>query len=216
MNKMLRPLAICLVCYFSSHAQVGINTTDPEGMIDIVSTNQGLLMPRVALTDTTVEAPVLNNSSKGPDLANGTMVYNTNTVNDVFPGYYYWETDRWIRTDGRGKQFITVTLPALVNNNMDFSLTTSNHYIDIFRLDRTPNTDVDISGIDGGVHGKTIQIYNLSDTYQITMLSESNSPASNAENRFFLDQDVILKPGRGTILVYDGLVQRWIVFRGDN
>ena len=196
-------------------AQVGINNTNPEGILDIASTNQGLLIPRIALTETTVQAPVVNTSTNGPKLANGTLVFNTNTANDVFPGFYYWLTDRWIRQDGQGKAFITVTLANLTNNNADFSLTGSHYYIDIFRLDRTPNTDVDRSGIDGGTHGKSIQIYNLSDTYQITLSSESNS-ASQAENKFFLDQDVILKPGRGTILVYDGIVQRWIVFRGDN
>ncbi|MDC8004202.1 hypothetical protein POV27_09080 [Aureisphaera galaxeae] len=217
MQKLLRPLFLALLFIsMQGYAQIGMNTTDPEGMLDISSTTQGVIMPRVALTNTTVAAPVVNNSAKGPKLADGTMVYNTNTVNDVFPGYYYWQTDRWIRLDGKGKQFHTITLPALNNNNVDFSLTGANNYIDIFRLDRSVGSDIFLSGIDGGTHGKAIQVYNLSSTYQLTILSELNAAASSAENRFFLDQDVVLKPGRGTILVYDGVVNRWIVFRGDN
>ncbi|MDC8004203.1 hypothetical protein POV27_09085 [Aureisphaera galaxeae] len=216
MSFIVRPLIALLLSCFYGHAQIGINTTDPEGILDIVSKDEGALLPRVALTQTNVEAPVTNSGSSGPSLANGTMVYNTNKVNDVFPGYYYWQTNRWIRFDGKGRQFSTVLLTGLNNDNVDFSLNGANNYIDVFRLDRTASTNIFLSGILGGTHGKAIHIYNLSDTYQITLLSENNGTASSPENRFYLDQDVILKPGRGTILAYDSTVQRWIVFRGDN
>ncbi|MDC8004204.1 hypothetical protein POV27_09090 [Aureisphaera galaxeae] len=200
------------------HAQVGINNTDPEGILDVVSSDQGMLMPRVALTETTVDLPVTNTSSSGPKLANGTLVYNTNTANDVFPGYYYWEDSRWVRSYSvsSDKMFNTVVLPVVNNDNADFSLTGPNDFIDIFRLDRIPTTDIFLSGIQDGTHGKAIQLYNLSNINEITMLSEANAIGSDPENRFYLDQNIVLKPGRGIILVYDGLVQRWIVFRGDN
>ncbi|MDC8004407.1 hypothetical protein POV27_10115 [Aureisphaera galaxeae] len=217
MKLNLRPLLITLLLIsYHAFSQVGIGTTDPQGILEVVSTTQGVVLPKVALTNTTVAAPVVNNSLSGPTLADGTLVYNTNTVNDVFPGYYYWITSRWVRLDPKGKQFITLTLPAEQNHNADFQLLGVNNFIDIYRIDRAIATDAYISGIDGGAHGKSIQIYNLSATHELTLYSEGNAASSDPENRFFLDQDVILKPGRGTILVYDGVVQRWIVFRGDN
>ena len=40
--------------------QVGIGTTSPNAQLDITSTTQGLLIPRVDLTSLTVQAPVTN------------------------------------------------------------------------------------------------------------------------------------------------------------
>ena len=48
----LKLLVIMMTVWFSgSHAQVGIGTIAPMGALDITSTNDGLLVPRVALTD---------------------------------------------------------------------------------------------------------------------------------------------------------------------
>lgn len=62
-------------------------TTAPEAMLDIRSTNKGILIPRVALTSTTSATPVLL-------IKDSELVYNTATAgtapNDVTPGFYYW------------------------------------------------------------------------------------------------------------------------------
>lgn len=68
-----------------SYGQVGIGTATPNAsaMLDIESTNKGLLIPRVALGGTadvaTVSTPV-----------ESMMVFNTATAGDVTPGYYYY------------------------------------------------------------------------------------------------------------------------------
>ena len=49
-------ILIFFTCTFS-FAQVGINTTSPNGILDINSTSQGVVLPRLALTATTVMAP---------------------------------------------------------------------------------------------------------------------------------------------------------------
>ncbi|WP_338374930.1 hypothetical protein [uncultured Flavobacterium sp.] len=72
------------------NAQVGIGTTNPNAALDITSTNDGLLIPRVALTITTAAAPLTAPSTSE-------MVYNTATVADVTPGYYYWDSAKWVR-----------------------------------------------------------------------------------------------------------------------
>ena len=73
-------------------AQVGIGTTNPSGALDITSTDNGLLIPRVALTNTTTVLPVLTGTTSE-------LVYNTATINDVTPGFYYLSTNTgpWVR-----------------------------------------------------------------------------------------------------------------------
>ncbi|MEC4115930.1 hypothetical protein VSP20_03010 [Myroides phaeus] len=76
-----------------AHAQQGFGTDKPHksAAVDITSPKRGLLIPRVKLVKTTNgESPI-----KGP--AQSLMVYNENTHEDVTPGYYYWDTNRWVR-----------------------------------------------------------------------------------------------------------------------
>lgn len=95
-------LLAALFCGAYSFAQVGVGTTTPEGALDVSSTTSGFIPPQVALTNLTVAAPVLN--PQGGALANGTLVWNTNTAgvmpNNVSPGLYYWNGTRWISVAG--------------------------------------------------------------------------------------------------------------------
>lgn len=74
------------------YAQVGIGTTTPntDAELDITSTNRGVLLPRVLLTNTTSPLPL------STDVA-GMLVYNTATAGDVTPGFYYNDGAIWIR-----------------------------------------------------------------------------------------------------------------------
>lgn len=77
---------------------VGINSTaatpDPSAMLDVVASDKGVLIPRVALTSILVAAPVTSPLTS-------LLVYNTATAgtspNDVVPGYYYWNGTQWQR-----------------------------------------------------------------------------------------------------------------------
>jgi hypothetical protein len=97
-----------------SLAQVGINTTSPEAIFDIQATDKGVLIPRVALTATNSEVPIVN--PDGGSLVESTLVFNTATNGSgdehVTPGYYYWNGNKWVRfnTDSEGKSKYYVAL----------------------------------------------------------------------------------------------------------
>lgn len=76
-------------------AQVGIGNTSPRGALEVTSSDTGFIAPQASLTDTGTALPVIN--PQGGALAAGTIVYNTNTANDVTPGYYYWDGSIWVR-----------------------------------------------------------------------------------------------------------------------
>jgi len=84
---------------FTCSAQVAINTSgatpDASAGLDVSFTNKGVLIPRVALTQTTSSSPITSP-------ATSLLVYNTATVNDVTPGYYYWNGSQWVRIAGNG------------------------------------------------------------------------------------------------------------------
>lgn len=85
----------CLIIFllsFSINAQVGIGTTTPQGALDVESIDNGLLIPRVALTGTATVLPVITGTESE-------LVYNTATAGDVTPGYYYLSTATgpWVR-----------------------------------------------------------------------------------------------------------------------
>ncbi|ESU27789.1 hypothetical protein FSS13T_02670 [Flavobacterium saliperosum S13] len=84
---------------------MGIGTTTPAGALDLnptVTTNFGFVAPRVALTSTILQAPVVN--PQGGAITAGTVVYNTATAgttpNNVGPGLYYWNGAKWIAFAG--------------------------------------------------------------------------------------------------------------------
>lgn len=84
------------------YSQVGIGTITPNGALEITSTTQGIVPPRVALTASNIAAPVVN--PQGGALLAGTFIWNTATAgispNNVAPGLYTWNGTRWIAFAG--------------------------------------------------------------------------------------------------------------------
>jgi len=95
--KQLIILVFAVILSFQLSAQssgAAINTSgaaaDPSAILDVSSADHGLLIPRVSLASTTNSSPITNP-------ANSLMVYNTATIGDVTPGFYYWEGTEWVR-----------------------------------------------------------------------------------------------------------------------
>lgn len=70
-------------------SQVGIGTTNPDSssILDLKSSNSGLLIPRINLKSTTDNSTI-------PNPANALLIYNNSTVSDITPGFYYWDS-KW-------------------------------------------------------------------------------------------------------------------------
>src|SRR5690554_3183574 len=91
MRKLL--LLIVFISGNLMFGQVGIGTDLPNQstQLEIVSSNRGILIPQVPLTDLTDRTTIT--AGNIPSL----MVYNTSSNATMEPGYYYWFQDRWRR-----------------------------------------------------------------------------------------------------------------------
>lgn len=103
-------------------AQVGINTTDPKGVIDFNSSTLGVVYPNVALVATNDPTPVVN--PQGGPIVEGTVVYNTNTtstglITDIFPGIYVWNGSEWV-VHYKKRQSELYTQTALLRTESNF------------------------------------------------------------------------------------------------
>ncbi|WP_419869018.1 hypothetical protein [Chryseobacterium sp. CT-SW4] len=86
-----------------AYGQVGLGTQSPanSSVMDITSTNKGVLIPRVALSSTQDKAPLSGN------IPTGTMVFNTvnagTGVYSVIPSVYAWNGAEWVFPAAIGK-----------------------------------------------------------------------------------------------------------------
>ncbi|WP_144080173.1 hypothetical protein [Flectobacillus major] len=93
MNNLLRMIAVAIAMSltFSVMAQVKVGnnptTITPSAILDVESTNKGVIFPRVALTSTTDQTTI-----SSP--ATGLLVYCTGTAG-LTAGYYYWNGSNW-------------------------------------------------------------------------------------------------------------------------
>lgn len=86
---------------------LAVNTTgataNASSILDVSSSNKGVLIPRVALTGTTDVTTIASPASS-------LLIYNTATVSNVTPGYYYWNGSAWTK-------FVSGTAWSLTGNS---------------------------------------------------------------------------------------------------
>jgi hypothetical protein len=88
---------------FDLYAQTGIGTLTPDASakLEVASTKQGFLPPRLTLTGTNDVTTIKNAAGTSIIPATGLLIYNTASVgtapNNVVPGYYYWNGTVWIQ-----------------------------------------------------------------------------------------------------------------------
>lgn len=164
-------LFLAILYQITVNSQVGIGTTIPNGALDVDSTTDGFLIPRIALTNTTTATISTPTKSE--------LIYNTATAGDVTPGYYYWETpptvasSRWVRL-ANGNFWSTSgnsgTTPVTnfigTTDNVSFTIFTNNlermrvlntGYVGIGTS--TPTVQLDVSsGINDAVFGHSSNV----------------------------------------------------------
>lgn len=127
-KKILLSILMSISCATILTAQnIGINATGAtpatSAMLDISSSDKGLLIPRVALTATNQASPVTSP-------ATSLLVYNIVTAgtapNNVVPGYYYWNGSAWAQllSSSTFNSAWSVTGNAGLNPNNNFIGTT--------------------------------------------------------------------------------------------
>ncbi|MDX1463684.1 MAG: hypothetical protein R3359_11555, partial [Marinirhabdus sp.] len=84
-------------------SQVGINTTSPEGLLDMgPNSTMGLVYPVTELSD--INVATISNPNAA-NLVAGTCVYNNITagtgISSVYPGIYIWNGSKWIPQFGK-------------------------------------------------------------------------------------------------------------------
>ena len=100
-SKELKGISVCVALTFFVFYHTNIqaqslavntsgSTANASSILDLSSNNKGILIPRVALTGTsdvtTIASP-----------ATSLLIYNTATVSNVTPGYYYWNGTAWTK-----------------------------------------------------------------------------------------------------------------------
>lgn len=90
MKQFIFSLTFILLCTLSSQAQVGINTASPNASaaLDVTSTTQGMLVPRMTEAQRTAIASP----------ANGLLVYQT----DATSGFYFYNGTAWASLSSGG------------------------------------------------------------------------------------------------------------------
>ena len=105
-------LAFGLIFGFS-FAQVGIGTTSPDAssVLEITSSNSGILIPRISLTDVSSSSPIASSP------VTSLLIWNTNATatGGEGVGFYYWDGSKWV---------------YLINTNTISSFITSHNTLD--------------------------------------------------------------------------------------
>ena len=93
MSEKYKLYLFFLITYSFSYSQVGIGTITPNisTILEVVSSNKGILLPRIPLTSSSDTTTIINGN------VISLLIYNTAKVNDIIPGYHYWDGSKWIR-----------------------------------------------------------------------------------------------------------------------
>ncbi|MEN9336421.1 MAG: hypothetical protein RLZZ500_1408 [Bacteroidota bacterium] len=146
--KYIHILSLSLLTCISSSlfAQVGIGTINPEGALDITATDDGLVIPRIALVNTTTVTVITGTTSE--------LVYNTATSGDVTPGFYYLSspTGPWIRLATGGAQAWQITGNSGIVDGINYIGTDASTNVDVaFRRNNSAAGKIGLTSTSLGV-----------------------------------------------------------------
>lgn len=88
---------------------VGIGTSSPDlsAVLDMVAADKGLLIPRVELTGLTDQVTIANGNTIS------LLVYNKSNINNIVPGFYFWNGHRWSKiSEGNASMYSGTGVPT--------------------------------------------------------------------------------------------------------
>lgn len=187
---MKRILLAFLVIFAYSQmvvAQIGVGTEDPHvsAQLDVFSAEHGILIPRVPLNSTTDLATIRNGN------VNSLMVFNTQTINDVTPGYYYWYETKWYRLVSTSDA-LEETITTLIDQGNGQFLYTSEDGTET-TIDIPASVVYDIIN-EGAIYNEIIKLIGSEET--ITVLEDHDNGTYTYYNETQVDADgAIIGPG---------------------
>ena len=184
-----------------SFAQIGINTIspDPSSILDIDSSDKGLLIPRVSISDLGSISPITGGSSEG------LLVYNTNATTGK--GFLFWTGTSWQsisggwKTSGNSETDDTCNFIGTTNDNdlvfktndiENMRLSSSTQQLVIGTINNVGENDLlQVLG-DIEIGGGATNYDSVSENIQITGQSQSwninvkNSSVSTLSSNFYI------------------------------
>lgn len=136
---ILMVVSFLLLFNVATAQSVAVNTSgavaNSSSILDISSSNKGMLIPRVALTGTADVATIVSPAAS-------LLIYNTATVSNVVPGFYYWSGSAWTKV-------VTGTAWSLTGNSATTSATnfigTTDNVPLVFRVNNQKAGLIDVS-----------------------------------------------------------------------
>jgi hypothetical protein len=130
----------------NANAQTGIGTTTPNASakLEVSSSTQGFLPPRIALTGTNDNTTIKNAAGTSITPATGLLVYNTatttNVPNNVLPGFYYWNGSIWVQiSNGLIVDSKTAGFTLSASDNNKVIIVTSSTAVTVTVSNTSPN-----------------------------------------------------------------------------
>lgn len=111
-KKIILIILILSGIYDLAKAQSGIAINasgvqpDSSAMLDVNSSNKGILIPRIALTGS-------NDTITISKPATSLLVYNTTTTGGLDHGFYYWDSNQWKEVGSSGSGGASRYIPVM-------------------------------------------------------------------------------------------------------
>ncbi|MEM9886765.1 MAG: hypothetical protein AAF849_12805, partial [Bacteroidota bacterium] len=162
MKKVYLSLCFCSFI-FALRAQVAINKNnanpDASAMLDISSSDKGLLIPRL---DSTARQNIVSP-------ADGLMVYDTSTVT-----FWYYDNNKWneIRNGSEPISYLDI-VEELPEENLDLSCTTEvEEVVESFGVSAAVVSGHYLYGVANGLSSSIFRIIDISDPTDFELIAE--------------------------------------------
>ena len=195
-----------------AHAQQGFGTDKPakSAAVDIQSSKRGLLIPRVDLVSTVNGTTPINTPEQS------LMVYNQATTakgtDDVTPGYYYWDTNRWVRFAQQG-DITAINLGGDVTGPTNATIVGAIQGVAVSDVNPTANQVLTFDATEGKWKAVSLTETNLTSSKGITGTGITVGGETNGANSTLKEVSLAITPGTANqVMVTDatGKFTTWV------